>query len=126
MELRTTDNTSRRRPPGENTPTATVVFGGEEGGPDVGLVRVRVPAGGGMPPHRHAGSDVIVTPVAGRVIISDGETSVDVEVGASALVLKDEEVSLTNPGDEAAEIIVSAGPADFVAGIRQWPEPRDD
>lgn len=125
MELRTAEDALRRRAPGENTPTVTVVFGGEEDGPDVGLVRVSVPAGAGMPAHRHGGSDVIVTPVAGRVAISDGETSVDVGVGASALVRKDEEVSLTNPGDEPAEIIVSAGPADFVAGIRRWPEPRD-
>jgi len=125
MELRTAENSPRRQPPGENTPTVTVVFGGEEGGPDVGLVRVNVPAGGGMPVHRHGGSDVILTPIAGRVTISDGEASVDVHAGDSALILKDEQVSLTNPGDEPAEIIVSAGPANFVAGIRQWPEPRD-
>ncbi|MCW2133202.1 hypothetical protein B0G38_002377 [Arthrobacter sp. VKM Ac-2550] len=47
------------------------------------------------------------------------------EVGSSALVLKDEEVSLTNPGEEPAEVIVSAGPADFVVGIRQWSAPRN-
>lgn len=104
---------------------ATRPFGGEEDGPDVGLVRVRVSAGAGMPSHRHNGSDVIVTPVTGRVRISDGETTVEVGVGSSALVRKDEEVSLTNPGNEPAEVLVSAGPADFIAGVRQWPEPRD-
>lgn len=124
MELRTAENALHRRPPGEHTPTVTILFGGETDGPDVGLVRVSVPAGGGMPAHRHGGSDVIITPVIGRVTISDGATSVDVEAGSSALVLKDEEVSLTNPGDELAELIVSAGPADFVTGIRQWPEPH--
>lgn len=124
MELRTAENAQHRRPPGENTPTIAVLFGGEEGGPDVGLVRVSVPAGSGMPAHRHGGSDVIITPVAGRVTISDGATSVDVGVGSSALVRKDEEVSLTNPGDEPAELIVAAGPANFVTGIRQWPEPH--
>lgn len=125
MDMRTIENSPRRQPPGENTPTVTVVFGGEEDGPDVGLVRVTVPAGAGMPAHRHAGSDVILTPIAGRVTISDGETSVDVRVGDSALILKDEQVSLSNPGDEPADIMVSAGPANFVAGIRRWPEPRD-
>lgn len=125
MELRSADNNLRRQPPGENVPTVTVVFGGGEEGPDVGLVRVRVPAGGGMPQHRHGGSDVIVTPVMGAVTISDGESAVYVEVSASALVRKDEEVSLTNSGDEPAEVLVSAGPADFVAAIRQWPEPSD-
>ena len=124
MELRTAENAPHRRPPGENTPTVTILFGGEEDGPDIGLVRVSVPTGSGMPAHRHGGSDVIITPVAGRVTISDGTASVDVGVGSSALVRKDEEVSLSNPGDEPAELIVSAGPADFVTGIRQWPEPR--
>ncbi|MCY1159594.1 MAG: cupin protein [Citricoccus sp.] len=124
MELRTAENSPRHRLPGANTPTVTVVFGGEAGGPDVGLVRVRVPAGGGMPAHRHGNSDVVVTPVSGQVTISDGESSVDVGVGSSALVLKDEEVSLTNSGKEAAELLVSAGPADFVAGVRRWPEYR--
>lgn len=125
MELSSTVNSPRRQPPGENTPIVTVVFGGEEGGPDVGLVRVKVPVGAGMPAHRHGGSDVVITPVAGRVTISDGDASVDVEIGDSALIRKDEQVSLTNSGDETAEIIVSAGPANFVAGIRQWPEPRE-
>lgn len=125
MELCTAENGLRRQPPGENTPTVTVVFGGTQDGPHVGLVRVRVPVGASMPPHRHNGSDVIVTPVTGRVRISDAQTSVEVEVGGSVLIRKDEEVSLANSGEEPAEVIVSAGPADFIAGIRQWPEPRD-
>lgn len=110
-----------RRPPAPNAPTVTVVVGGEEGGPDVGLVRVHVPAGAGMPAHRHNGSDVILTPTAGTVRISKGEDFLDVNVGDSALVRKDEEVSLTNPGGQDAEIIVAAGPAHFIAGIRSWP-----
>lgn len=113
-----------RKPPLPNSPTVTVMIGGEDGGPDVGLVRVHVPVGADMPPHRHYGSDVIVTPTAGMVRIVKGEESIDVRTGDSALVLKDEEVSLSNPGSEAAEIIVVAGPASFVAGIREWPEPE--
>lgn len=112
-----------RRPPVPNPPTARVVVGGEAGGPDVGLVRVHMPAGAGMPAHRHNGSDVILTPTAGMVRISHGEDSIDVHVGDSALVGRDEEVSLTNPGSQDAELIVAAGPADFVAGIRAWPGP---
>lgn len=97
-------------------------FGGEENGPDVGLVRVQVPAGGAMPAHRHKGSDVILAPITGRVRISKGEESIEVNAGDCALVRKDEEVSLINPGNETAQVIVAAGPADFVAGIREWPE----
>lgn len=115
-----------RRPPVLNAPTVTVVLGGVEGGPDVGLVRVSVPAGGGMAAHRHSGSDVILTPTVGMVRITKGEESVEAHVGDSVLVDKDEEVALTNPGSSAAEVIVAAGPANFVASIRRWPEPVAD
>lgn len=115
-----------RRPPVPNAPTVTVIVGGEEGGPDVGLVRVHLPAGAGMPAHRHNGSDVILTPTTGTVRISKGADVVDVNVGDSALIRKDEEVSLTNPGSEDADVIVAAGPADFITGIRSWPAPDED
>lgn len=62
-------------------------------------------------------------PVAGTVTISKGAESVTVNTGDAALVRKDEAVSLANRGPEPAHVIVAAGPADFVAGIRAWPEP---
>lgn len=111
-----------RQPPVPNAPTVEVVLGGVEGGPDVGLVRVRIPAGAGMSAHRHSGSDVILTPIVGLVRISKGDESVEAHVGDSVLVEKDEEVALTNPGSSPAEVIVAAGPASFVASIRRWPE----
>lgn len=113
-----------RKPAAPNSPTVTVVFGGEEGGPDVGLVRVHVPPGAGMGAHRHGGSDVILTPTTGMVVIRKGQDSIEVQTGDSALVRKDEEVSLTNPGSQEAQVIVAAGPPGFVAGIRGWPEPN--
>ena len=114
-----------RQPPAPNSPTVTVVAGGEPDGPDVGLVRVDVPAGGGMAPHKHNGSDVILAPVAGVVRIRKGEESVDVGVGDSILIGKEETVSLANPGDITAHLIVAAGPTDFIAAIRAWPAPRE-
>ena len=123
MELVKYGEGALRQPPVPNAPTVEVVFGGLEGGPDVGLVRVRIPAGSGMSAHRHSGSDVILTPIAGLVHISKGDESIEVHVGDSALIGKDEEVALTNPGSSAAEVIVAAGPASFVASIRRWPEP---
>ncbi len=123
MELIKQQERLLRQPPVPNAPTVEVVLGGVQGGPDIGLVRVHVPAGAGMAAHRHNGSDVILTPIAGMVRISKGEDSVEVHVGDSVLVSKEEEVSLMNPGSSAAEVIVAAGPADFVASIRGWPEP---
>jgi len=112
-----------RKPPAPDGPTVTVVFGGEEGGPDVGLVRVHVPVGGGMPAHSHGGSDVILTTVTGQVRLTADGVSVDVDPGDSILVRKDETVSLTNPGDVPAQVVVAAGPTNFLADIRRLPEP---
>lgn len=105
-----------------DSPTITVYFGGGEGeSPDIGVVRVVVPPGAGMPPHRHLGSDVVLVPVAGHVRITRGVESIDVHVGDAALIGRQETVSLSNPGEAEAELIVAAGPASFVAGIRAWP-----
>lgn len=123
MELRTPADRLVRQAPAPNGPTVTVYFGGAGDSSDLGLVTVTVPAGAGMPPHKHGGSDVILVPTAGRVQISKGDQVIEVAVGDVALVEKHEAVSLTNPGTEEAQLIVAAGPADFVAGVRAWPEP---
>lgn len=126
MQLRKQAEGLVRKPPVPNSPTLTVFFGGDDGSPDLGLVRVQVPAGAGMPPHRHNGSDVILAPVTGWVRISKDEESIDVYTGDCALIRKDEEVSMTNPGEQTADVIVAAGPAHFVANIRQWPAAGTD
>ena len=123
MELRRGTEGLVRKPPVPDGPTVTVVFGGEEGGPEVGLVRVHIPVGGGMPAHSHGGSDVILTTVTGQVRLgADGE-SLDVHPGDSVLVRRDEKVSLTNPGDVPARVVVAAGPTNFLSDIRRLPEP---
>lgn len=121
MELIHSGEGARRRPPTPNAPTVEVLFGGDDGGPDVGVVRVSVPAGAVMPEHDHGGSDVVLVPVVGSVEISDADGTIAVGVGDAALLRKDETVSLRNPGDGAAEVIVAAGPPAFVASIRAWP-----
>lgn len=125
MQLRTADEALVRTTAAANGPTVTAFFGGGEAdSADVGLVRVTVPPGGGMPPHQHAGSDVILTPTSGRVVITrEGGHEITVATGDAALIGRDETVALTNPGEEEAHFIVAAGPADFVAGIRSWPAP---
>lgn len=123
MELVRAGEAPRHSPPAPNTPTVEVLFGGDENSPDVGVVRVHVPVGAAMPEHDHGGSDVVLTPVVGVVEITHGDDTIHVGVGDAALVRKDERVSLRNPGDVVAEVIVSAGPPVFVAGIRTWPEP---
>lgn len=112
-----------RRSPRPGGPVVTVLFGGDPEGPDVGVVRVEVPPGGGMAEHTHGGSDVVLVPVVGMVVISKGAESITVRTGDAALVRKEEAVSLANPGEEVAQVLVAAGPPSFVSGIRDWPEP---
>jgi quercetin dioxygenase-like cupin family protein len=104
-----------------------VLFGGDDGGPGVGVVRVEVPAGAVMPEHSHGGSDVVLVSVDGTIEITKGPDTLVIEAGDAALVRSDETVALRNPGAQAAEVLVAAGPPHFVAGIRQWPDaPADD
>lgn len=111
-----------RKPPAPNSPTINVIFGGEEGGPDVGLAYVAVPPGAAFPPHQHSGSDVIISPVLGSLVIrGSDDQSVEVDAGDHVLILKDEKVGLSNPTDEDAAFIVSAGPANFIGSIRKFP-----
>ena len=68
MELVKYGEGALRQPPVPNAPTVEVVFGGLEGGSDVGLVRVRIPAGelrGEHPSLARAGRELSVRP-AGR------------------------------------------------------------
>lgn len=88
-------------------PSVTVLFG-EEDGVDIGMVRVDVPAGSGMPEHRHNGSDVILTPISGAVRVIKDDVVIDVRTGDALLILKDETVELINPHREPAELTVIA------------------
>lgn len=122
MELIRAADAIVKRPPGPNVPTVTVLFGGDDDGPDVGVVRVTVPVGASMPAHDHGGSDVVLSPVTGTVEITGDGRSITVGVGDSALIRKEEKVALRNAGDVVAEVIVAAGPTAFVTSIRAWPD----
>jgi len=122
MYLRKAAEGLLRKPPQPDSPTVTVFFAGDES-PDLGMVEVAVPPGAGMPPHQHGGSDVVLVPISGHVLIAKDSEEIEVHVGDAALITRDEKVSLTNPGDEPARLIVAAGPANFVAGVREWPSP---
>ncbi|MEO6955671.1 MAG: cupin domain-containing protein [Antricoccus sp.] len=104
-----------------DSPAVTVLFG-EDDSADIGMATVHIPAGAGMPPHRHNGSDVILTPISGAVQVTKGDEVIDVRPGDALLILKDETVALANPHEDPAELIVAAGPASFLATIRKWPQ----
>lgn len=51
-------------------------------------MRVHIPPGAGMGAHRYGGSDVILTPTVGMVVIHDGRQAIEVHTGDSARVRK--------------------------------------
>ena len=124
MKLVTAQEVSKRRPNKENGPTISVYFGGEGDSADIGVIKITVPpSGGGMAPHKHNGSDIVISPLSGSVVIAKEDESLEVKVGDSILILRDELVSLSNNNAEEAVVLVSAGPADFISkGVLSMPE----
>ncbi|MEM9653596.1 MAG: cupin domain-containing protein [Actinomycetota bacterium] len=125
MKLRHRGDGALRQPPIPGRPTVEVLFG-DNTDAHVGLARVTVPPGGGMPEHDHGGSDIVLAPQVGRVEVTtaDGEVTT-VAAGDVALIGRDERVALTNPGSDDAELLVAAGPPDFLGTILRWPEVVD-
>ena len=64
-----------------------------------------------------------VMPQVGSVEISSGADTIVVAAGDAALVRREEHVSLRNPNQTDAEVIVAAAPPAFLAKMRAWPEP---
>ena len=108
--------------PVEGGPVAELLVGGEEGG-RLGVARVVVPPGGGMPEHEHGESEALVLPQEGRVVIrgEDGREQT-LDPGTMALIGVGERVSLTNPsGSEEAVLLAFFAPSAFVRTLASWP-----
>ena len=119
MLVRSKDNCPTYQAPGEKTPTISVVFGNKEESSDIGVVRVSIPAGSEMPPHKHGGSDIILSPLDGDLEIYDESESHVLSPGDSILVTKEERVGVRNHSDATVNAIVAAGPANFTVGLHQ-------
>ena len=109
---------------GTTEPTITVLFGGDHDSEQVGMVRVSMPPSSRMPSHRHGGSDTILAPVIGHVRVTKADQVAELGPGDALLILKYESVTLENPHEEPAEVLVAAGPAGFVSAIRREPRPH--
>lgn len=123
MKFIKAEDTQQRHPDSDTAPYISVYFGDEGDSPDIGFLHIRVPGNGGMPAHKHNGSDIVITAIKGSVVITKGEESHEVTPGTAIQILRDEAVSLSNPNAEDAEIFVAAGPADFVRdGVLKMPK----
>lgn len=115
-----------RQAPLPNAPVVNIIVGGEDSSADIGFARIHVAAGSAMVPHRHNGSDVAIMSLAGAVrIYKESGESLHVGAGDTIFIGRDEEVGLTNAGDDPADLIVAAGPAKFLTAVSRWPEPAE-
>lgn len=113
----------RRRAPVPNGPVAEILIGADAD-QRLGAVHVVVPPGGGMPPHDHGASETLLIPLSGHVRLADAEQGGDVtdlEPGALATIPVGQRVTLQNPTEEEARLLVILAPADFAARLRDWP-----
>jgi hypothetical protein len=76
-----------------------------------------------MPEHDHAGSDVVVMPEDGSIDLLQNGSTTSLGPGAIAVIGRKERVAVRNPASQPVTLLVVAGPTDFVAGLRRWPEP---
>lgn len=109
MEVRKCGDGPERKPPAPAAPTVTVLFGGEPGGPAVGVVSIEVPLGVAARAHAWRVRRHIVIPIVGTVTMSTANETITIDTGDAALVTKEEWVSLSNPGTNAAHLLVVAG-----------------
>jgi len=107
-------------------PTAEVLIGLKDHWP-MGVAHVVLPPGGGMPEHDHSSSAALLIPIEGRVTLVDaeGEGSFDLEAGSVATIPVGHRVSIANPGETDAKLMVVFDPPDFTKQLDSWPPQVD-
>lgn len=90
-------------------------------GAQLAVAHAQIPLGGGMPEHAHGDSETIAVVRQGRVEMTSGGHTVTLEPGAIALLAVGERVSLHNPGDAPASLLVYFAPPDFIRTFAGWP-----
>ncbi|WP_406152128.1 cupin domain-containing protein [Streptomyces sp. NBC_01012] len=83
---------------------------------------MELPVGGSMPEHDHGLSQIVLIPVAGTIELHHNGQTRTLQAGASAAhIAVGDRVSLSNPGDAPASLMVVASPPQFVDRLASWP-----
>jgi quercetin dioxygenase-like cupin family protein len=111
----------RRRAPVPGGPTAALLTTAETSD-QVAVLHVELPAGATMPEHDHGASQIVLIPLAGSVELHHNGQSRTLTAGtAAAHIAIGERVSLANPGDQPASLMVVASPPEFAGRLASWP-----
>lgn len=112
----------RRRAPMPNGPTVALLTTTAETSDQVAVLHVELPAGATMPEHDHGASQIALIPLAGSVELHHKGQAWTLTAGAAAAhISTGERVSLANPGDQSASLMVVASPPEFAGRLASWP-----
>ncbi len=120
MYLTRIGTSPRRRAPIPEGPTMEVLLAAETSD-NIAMVQVWIPPGGGLPEHDHGPSEIVLIHVAGSIQLQQGDQQHRLAPGSIAHIPAGERVSLTNPGTDAAVMMIVASPPEFVQRIAAWP-----
>ncbi|HET6633822.1 MAG TPA: cupin domain-containing protein [Streptomyces sp.] len=87
----------------------------------VAVLHMELPAGGSLPDHSHGPSEIVLVPLSGTFTVRHDGQEHRLAAGAAAHIATGERVSLHNPGDEPARLMIVASPPDFAAHPESWP-----
>ena len=114
----TTTSRHRAAIPGGPTVASLTPVGSSD---QVAVVRVEIPAGGGMPEHDHGVSEIVLIPLSGTAELRNDGKAQTLSAGMAAYIACGERVSLANPGSEPAFLMVVASPPEFARRLAAWP-----
>lgn len=121
MHVAEISTSPRRRAPVPNGPTAAVLAAAETSD-QVAVVHLELPPGGAMPEHDHGPSGIVLIPMAGVVELHHNGQVRTLQAGTvAAHIAVGERVSLSNPGDAPASLMVVASPPQFADRLAGWP-----
>jgi quercetin dioxygenase-like cupin family protein len=111
----------RRRSPMPGGPTVALLTSSETSD-QVAILHVELPAGATMAEHDHGASQIVLIPLTGSVEVHhDGQARTLTAGSAAAHIGLGERVSLANPGDKPASLLVVASPPEFAGRLASWP-----
>ncbi len=121
MHIAAAGTGTRRRAPIPAGPIVEMLTPDAAAGGQPAVVHMEFPAGAGLPEHDHGASHIVLVSLTGTVELRQGERVGTLAQGAAAHIPAGERISLRNPGDQPATVMMVATPPDFVAHLASWP-----
>jgi quercetin dioxygenase-like cupin family protein len=117
MRIETIDSPAARRISFGDGATVEVLLDGASRRLAAALVTVA--AGAELPEHDHGGSDALLIPLTGRLLLSGRGGEATLTPGTVAFIATGERVSVQNPATSPASMVVCFAPTDFIDALQR-------